>query len=302
MSRKRPTQDSLELFLDAVCNMFGGFIFLMLFVVVSMRSTSEATLKTAAEEEAASAAALETLEIELTELRERQALLADAFEDSRAFVAALAPTPVLETLRESFDALDDLNETSAQIAEKTRRVAQLERQALQIDAAIKKARFERDAAEKERRSAEADAEKIVEERSKNASTPQLRLRDPFKTDVAVMLKYGKLYFWHKDPNSRVLNVEDFIIVEEKSDAATTIPRVDRGLDLNAPDVEKRLNDAFAKLNPNDHRVTLVVAADSFAEYAIVRDYLKKRNFGLRPMIGTKGQKVYDRGGSDARTQ
>ena len=45
MRRRRTAQDSLELFLDAICNMFGGFVFLMLFVVISTRATSEKAIE-----------------------------------------------------------------------------------------------------------------------------------------------------------------------------------------------------------------------------------------------------------------
>ena len=39
MRRKRRPQDSLELFLDALCNMFGAFLFLLLFIVVLLQTT-----------------------------------------------------------------------------------------------------------------------------------------------------------------------------------------------------------------------------------------------------------------------
>ena len=70
MRRRRNAQDSLELFLDTICNMFGGFLFIMLFVVVAMRDSVENSESEAISQERMSAAAFEELEIELETLRE----------------------------------------------------------------------------------------------------------------------------------------------------------------------------------------------------------------------------------------
>ena len=73
MSRRRgrqgASQDSLELFLDTICNMFGGFVFIMLFVVVSMRQTTDKVYEEAIAEERASAVELQELEAELENLQ-----------------------------------------------------------------------------------------------------------------------------------------------------------------------------------------------------------------------------------------
>ena len=57
MRRRRNAQDSLELFLDTICNMFGGFLFIMLFVVVAMRDSVENSESEAISQERMSAAA-----------------------------------------------------------------------------------------------------------------------------------------------------------------------------------------------------------------------------------------------------
>ena len=95
MSRQRIRQDSLELFLDAICNMFGGFLFLMLFVVVSIRMSTEeqrAELK-ASGIEPVKEVELETLRVEIDRLNKDIKNVVKQQEDSRKFVEDLVDHP-----------------------------------------------------------------------------------------------------------------------------------------------------------------------------------------------------------------
>ncbi|MBP5620647.1 MAG: hypothetical protein J6X44_01400, partial [Thermoguttaceae bacterium] len=90
MSRKRAQTDSLELFLDAICNMFGGFIFIMLFVVVSIRATRDAAVeKMRRDEGAVSAVELQAMETSLDNLRLRQETLERNVRDAKKFAEKL---------------------------------------------------------------------------------------------------------------------------------------------------------------------------------------------------------------------
>ena len=113
MSRKRTKRDGLELFLDAICNMFGGFIFIMLFVVVSIRMSTEeqrAELK-ASEIEPVQDVELETLRVEIDRLNKDIKNVVKQQEDSRKFVEDLvdpaAGDDLLIVLLNGHELLDD---------------------------------------------------------------------------------------------------------------------------------------------------------------------------------------------------
>ena len=302
MSRKRHSQDSLELFLDTICNMFGGFVFIMLFVVVSLRSTSEKAIEETIKEERATVAELETMEIDLENLRTQWAQVSELIEDSKDFLSSLTSPDVVDARTETLDVLDELRETSEELAEKTRQAAQMQREKTELDVARAEAERELQNAEKAVRDAKADAETVERAVAQNSAPPQMRERGGFKSDLGVVLKYGKLYVWQVDPETRECNSEDFFVVEENEYSARVEPRVDRGVDLSSPGVVKRLEKAFAPYPANRCVVSLVVSSDSYSEFAVVRDFLKDRLYQIRIFIGEPGVKVFDRGGSDTKSQ
>ena len=302
MSRKRQEQDSLELFLDTICNMFGGFVFIMLFVVVSLRSTSEKAIEETIKEERASMAELETMEIELDELRAQWSQVSDLIATSKEFLANLTSGDVVDTRTETLEVLDELREASEELATETSRAAELQREKTALDVARAEAESELRAAEKAVRDAKADAEAAERAVAQNASPPQMRDRGGDKPDLGVVLKYGKLYVWQSDPESREYNSKDFVVVSEGAFAVRVEPRLDRGVDLTSPGAVTRLEKAFAPYPANRYVVSLVVSGDTYSEFAVVRDFLKDRLYQIRIFIGPTGTKVYDRGGSETKSQ
>ena len=304
MSRRQAPQDSLELFLDTICNMFGGFIFIMLFVVVSMRATTDKAYEETVAEERASAVELAELEIELETLQGQWDAVSDRVEQAREIIQGLGSQEVAQFHHETLDVLDELREASESNAAKTRTVAEIERRAIELDVEIKEALADLDDAAKKLQAAEDDAAAARKLATRKASPPQMRDDYGYRREVGVILKYGRLYFWHKfdDRGNKKLNAEDFHIVDEDGTSARTEPKPWRGVDLTAPGVIGRLDAAFAPYGPKNDTIAVVVASDSYEEYATLRDYLKDRTFRIRPIVGEKGTKVFDRGGSNAQSQ
>lgn len=303
MSRLRETQDSLELFLDTICNMFGGFIFIMLFVVVSLRTTTERVYEDVVTEERASVVELQELEIKLEELQRQWESVSERVEHARSVVEQLGSKEASLFQHETLDVLDELNESSEENASKSRRIAELERERLELDVEYKTATTELREAQKKLDAAHEDAESARKLATRKSSPPQMRSGYGFRTEIGVILKYGRLYFWHNyDGRVKTFNAADFHVVEEDSLSARTEPLPWRGIDLTSPGVSNRLDAAFSRFDPSLYTVAIVVASDSYEEYSIVRDFLKDRTFRIRPIIGEKGGLVADRGGSDAQTQ
>ena len=70
----------------------------------------------------------------------------------------------------------------------------------------------------------------------------------------------------------------------------------------ASDVEAGLERAFANCNPRKDKISIVVANDSYAEYSILRDFLKAREYDLRPIVGKEGTFVADQGGTNQKAE
>ncbi|MBQ9874401.1 MAG: hypothetical protein IJM30_08045 [Thermoguttaceae bacterium] len=304
MRRRGQAADGLELFLDTICNMFGGFLFIMLFVVVSVRTTSDAALRREREELGiVDEVAVEELERELKSLVEAKN---DRERDAESIESALARLndPEVERLyKETVDKSAELKRIVEEgIAARDR--AKSERDRI---AAFHKTR---DELKSRIEAAEADAErargeKVASDRAKARETfaPQMRVSN--KEEVGVILKYGRLYFWHKfegGEQTDELNVDDFAIVEETGEEIKTEPKPWRGIDLNSESVERDLEEALAKCSPKKHKIVPVVASDSYEEYAVARDFLKGKGFDIRPITGKEGTSVSDRGGNNDKAQ
>lgn len=303
MRRRRNAQDSLELFLDTICNMFGGFLFIMLFVVVAMRDSVENSESEAISQERMSAAAFEELEIELETLREENREFEERAERAGKMVDSLGLADVADARRQEIDVLRQIDELVAENARKLRETTQIERLALELDAEKREAKMAQDSAQNVLAEAERDAAEAERRAQQRGAPPQMRDRNFFYEEAAVILKYGRLYLWQKLKGGDLcFNPDDFHVVEEDGFTALIEPIPSRGVDLRAPGVTKELDRTFAPFDRERYRVAIVIADDSYDEYAIVRDYLKERKFFIRPIIGEKGGTVVDRGGSETRSQ
>jgi len=299
MSRKRPRQDSLELFLDAICNMFGGFLFLMLFVVVSIRATREAAsqqdVSTISESE------IVALDVELSNLRSKRDVLAKQVQKSKETLDSLLDPTIADVYRQAVETQNQAKEFAKNNEINAKQISELQKKRDDLQAQTSTIRQKIDSLRAEAKEILLSTKQETLQDARTVSPPQMRRTT--KVEVAVVLKYGKLYFWHKkDEAERRLNDEDFVVVEEKEDVLITEPKPWRGIALDSSDVEKQLEQAFVSYDPRVVQIGIVVAGDSYDQYGVLRNFLKKRQFEIRPIIGKSGVGVFDRGGTEAMTQ
>ena len=130
MRRKQQPQDSLELFLDAVCNMFGAFLFLLLFVVVLLQTTRREQLEKRAQ--SPSYNELRSLTIERDALKEEWR---KAFEQSRELAALqerLFSPEIAALIEQTLQTVEKQQETAQKNATLE---AELEARNAEVDAA-----------------------------------------------------------------------------------------------------------------------------------------------------------------------
>ncbi|MBQ6828284.1 MAG: hypothetical protein IJO46_09760, partial [Thermoguttaceae bacterium] len=193
MRRKQQPQDSLELFLDAVCNMFGAFLFLLLFVVVLLQTTRREQLEKRAQ--APSYNELKALTIERDALKEEWR---EAFEQSRELAAIqehLFSPEIAALLEQTLQTVEEQQE----IAQKNAALkAEIEaRNSAVVVASQNLARLQEEIETKRKRLKELDreSEKRVEAQTRQTSPPQLHFSD--KDEFPVVVKYGRLYLWKR---------------------------------------------------------------------------------------------------------
>ena len=305
MRRKRRPQDSLELFLDALSNMFGAFLFLLLFIVVLLQTTrrelSEQRRQHPSYNELASLTA------------ERDALTTewnDSLEQSRRLASLqnkiLSPE-LAATIQKTIQTIQNQQETEnknailqAEIDARNAAVnATLQnRDRLQAEIETKRLQF------KELEN-QIQAEKTKQTRQ--TSPPQLRFSD--KIEFQVVVKYGRLYCLKRLKGDGAypeheFNDEDFYVVARDEHGAIVSPNPRRGIDLSADlnEIEEALSTRFADVKASRYKIAFMVCADSFAEFNVARNYFKNNGYDVRILIGKTGQRILDRGGRSKEAQ
>ncbi|MDO5309625.1 MAG: hypothetical protein Q4G03_09075 [Planctomycetia bacterium] len=307
MRRGRPKTDSLELFLDTICNMFGGFIFIMLFVVVSMRNTSEArieqTLQNELEQTRMTAAQYRSLEQELESLQDQWRLVEQSERHAQQFLEETTDQRVVETYRETDKLREQVQALEQETSELLQNATQIQQDMLEIEAQIKELQLSVEQAQRQNQEMRKQLQDANDRKTRKVYAPQ-RHRN-YKPEVAVVLKYGRLYFrdrYNPDGRRQGFNKDDMFVVRDSLLYTQIEPKPLGGIDLNASDAKARLQEAFRIFQPDAVVVTVIVAVDSYEEYGVALDFLKSRDFDVRLLFGPPGTMFCDSGARDSWAQ
>ena len=86
--------------------------------------------------------------------------------------------------------------------------------------------------------------------------------------------------------------------------AIVAPKPNKGIDLtgDAQEVNAALRRRFAKVKAANYKIAFVVSADSYESFNVARNYFKNAGYEIRILIGSPGERIFDRGGNDQEAQ
>lgn len=282
MRRARDTgESSLELLLDTICNTFGGVLFVALLVAVLLQ-LSHSKLSASMDSENAN--------ISLLQLQQQA-------EDARAELRRLRRVQTLqqEMLRDLVpedyqDELERLFSLRRQQAELEEQLAELRDKSINAQVQINKiaSEIERlDAAIEESIERTHELEKQLEVAIKeNTQTVDLpRARATTKTEIAVAIRYGRLYFVHRYRDSaddRTPNWQDFVLISEGVDDFHLTPKPYAGIEIE--ETERFRRALLERLKPLPSREVYIACAvweDSFEEFGVLREFIVDSGYEYR---------------------
>lgn len=299
--RNQSGNDSLEMFLDTICNTFGGILFILLFIVLQLQVTQKSVSE--AIDNPVAAAEFEKLQAEWEEKRdELEKLLGqiDLFKD-------LTENLSDKEARANYEKLQELLTTNQQLLAK---IASVSAQVSKNDADTSGHAEVNQSLLQEKKKLEAEVAQIeadmpeVDETQEpiKLTCPQLRTVD--KREIGLILMFNRLYLWHnytEDGDRNGLNAEDFTILRYSDGRARVLPNPWRGIDVTAQGADKKIGALVRPFSPDSSMIALITAIDSFDQYHIVRDALKKRGYDIEPLyIDLNGSRIADRGGTGDR--
>lgn len=301
--RRRPAgESSLELLLDTICNTFGGVLFIAMLVAVLVQNSSLAP--SAAPDPGPSAAELIAGQSELADLLDRLAALrAAAAQQSELLRQFAMPenTALLDELKSVTAQRDALLDRRLRLveaaAERQVRIDQIAEELRQLDTRLKQVGDELTEAEAALRSE-------IAARTQSARLP--RLRNTFKQEIGIIVRYGRLYLWHRYGPSGVregLNTDEFVVLGPTSRGIRTTPKPYAGVPIAGDETARAaIRGRLARFDPAWAYLAVVVWDDSFAHFQDLKTVLIDASFEYRLMPLIEGESIYDRGGPGGRVQ
>lgn len=277
MRRRRTGQaSSLDLFLDTICNTFGGIMFLaiLLSVLVQMRSKEPKSVEPSkVPMTAAEAREISNQLVTLTSTYDR---LTDLLVELRKKQPLPEDQTIQQLGKKSEQAQKVLDEATRQQVETSKQLAQQ----IQTNAEIVKSMEEfREQLIAERAALEKDALALDEALSDKMEVLKLpKIATSFKSKVFFLMRYHKIYPLAKSPgpisDNSDLNEAEVTIKHLSSEAFTAAPKPARGWSTNSAE----LNSYTQACSPSIHVFTVIVWPDSHAEFAAMKEKMIQLGF------------------------
>lgn len=298
--KRQTTTSSLELFLDTICNMFGGILFIAILVAIQIRETTESITKT---QEPPSLQAISALQEELTQAMadiETATILRDTVKKTMP-----RPVTVAENQRiDDFNRLSTANEEATQIQGQLlnellateKETVMLENKLAEISSQLEDLReLESDLLQQEQglksenrqrtqtmalleteiatlTESIARKEQAAENKVDHAQRQEIlylpKLRTSSKPETLnCVLRFNRLY----DARER----NDFV-TGNPNELGT--PKQDRGIMIASPHFSSQFQQWLQDLDPDQCTVTVFVYGESADNFYRVRDVLMEEGF------------------------
>ncbi|MDR1494252.1 MAG: hypothetical protein LBT05_16270 [Planctomycetaceae bacterium] len=296
MRRKKNPQGSLELFLDVVCNTFGGILFIAILVAVLTRmikhgETEKPIVDTVPSDIVlASQNRLEQLLAEQEQLQKMNAVFYDSASDKSELLQE-----IFDLEKQRGELLKQKTQQTATVVDNVKTIADAENLWNQTLRELEELRKQYQTQQR------IFFETAVKDKIQEIRLP--RMKDSYKRKVALIVQGDKLFFWHKTlPNgiSGGLNEEQFTAFDNGS-SIETYPKPWTGFDYAKPSDARTLA-SLKKFNSSQVAFDVVLFQDSYDSFHLLRKIFVQNNFEYSLFLGSRGNRISDRGGTSKPVQ
>jgi hypothetical protein len=307
MRRRSSPSSSFELFLDTICNTFGGILFIAILIAIQIRQTEgriETPLESASPEKIA----------ELQQKLENIVSEIESAKDLREIVRKTMPEPANEDAGNQLNRYNELTEIKTKkLAEKTELTEEyftLNRQNVELEQKIKEneSRLQNYETEKEtletaikeikidsarlehtittlknniddltQKISQKESDKNTEDnlntkiRREKVSVTTLYDTEDYKMQAGFMLRYNRLYC--------VSNRSDFNF---STDEFIGKPKPDHGIPLNdSAECRRQIINLLKHYTPASFYIAAITYRDSFDYFYIFRDIISEKGFEIQ---------------------
>lgn len=301
MKRRDLKGDSMELFLDTICNTFGGILLIALLVIILLQISGKSGVESI-EKDFVDEKEYAQTEKELNALRDKMERLqkqTKSLEQQNDKIADPERKKLqIQSITEQKELKDILKEKESLISENL----EIHQKFNEIQKELAEKNLKFNEAQNELTNKKQMYNERVSDRSIEQKLPQMRRSN--KLEVVVLVRFGRFYFWHRYINGLRLglNTDDMLILEEDKEYRKTIPNIRRGTDLKKSDAQRLVREQLAQFSVNEYKITIVIWPDSYEEYKVVREAVVKSGFDYTPIPTSEGTSWVDQGGSERDVQ
>lgn len=281
MTRRRrgtaEANDSLDLLLDTVSNVFGGVMFLTLLAALMILSRGASSMQPETVDEPPPIMR-DPVDDRIVQMELEQ--VSEAIESQESVMKNLPSDPdELQEFREIRNVESLLENAKAELRQSQKRLADAKTRA---DSAA-------DQQAKNEASQEALAETLASKQKELERADQVGkrsiafrpLRMATSTETILILRYGKVYLFQKSPISRSFNDAEFFAIGNKSGSTLITPKPHRGTSVTPKAMSAYANQLRSKFPPHAFHVTIAVWDDSFGQFNTLADALQDVGYRYR---------------------
>lgn len=286
MKRQSNQSDSFDLFLDTICNAFGGIVFIAILVAILVQTRSVAeSLQVEVQDTAMTTLTNEELELEVERLRSKKSRLQRLLE-SLTFSPAAPQEEVASPITVQQDINAEIDELQPELEDDLDKLAKYTSANRQLGQAIKRLE-EYTKAYETAKQAEEDSPKKNENELVTFQVPKARTTS--QKTYSVLLKGDLIYHagYASGLNENIFNGAD-VSVRQSADGEAFWVRPSTGSDgkpVGSPSVQSLLR----RLSVRGEFLTMIVWDDSYKSFQELKNALLRQGLGYRTWIVPPGE-------------
>jgi hypothetical protein len=284
--RKAAIADSLDLFLDTICNAFGGLLFLaiLLTLLVQMRSSDNSGTS----QNTVSATDFEKLSLEVRTAERRRDELTVQVLKLRQAADGMASGPIQKRARDVQELQKKIDEMAAQVQSETKQVESMLREMRQIREQMANLEVELPRAREDLARAQKNLSEDLKSREQSIEAPAERVT--MKAPLCLLMRFNRVYLVFSDNSNQSVN-QDHVEDLSQEEATVVRPQPGKGWDITANSGLRLLKDLLSGKSSTDTFCSIGVWPDSYGQFEKVKKLMIDGGFNYQLIPLTTEERI-----------
>lgn len=269
MKRVNADISSFELFLDTICNTFGGIVFLAILLALTIQTRSVVRTPQSADEQPPTEEEIRQLIAQLDSATNSHAVLAETLRQTPDMGVASADEGYRQLMDELNRKNDAVAERTKQNAEVTRQLAEMFAENTALD--TQNAQLREDLAELQQEISQLESDFVSATEAKQETLRLPRVSTSHGSNFIVLLKGSRAYLAFRPVGG--FNGDHVTTRDGPGSAIRISPKSGAGWDLTSREGHQRLGQLMDEISGRNAIMTLAVWPDTYEKFSQVKDQL-----------------------------